>query len=75
MTWKPPVLSHKIFPHVAMKSGHGPFLYANKLMNGVQQLPVATHRSAVSLSYAMGLISHYGQQGQNKKEEVIKTKS
>ena len=24
---------------MAMKSGHGPFLYADELMNGVQQLP------------------------------------
>ena len=31
----------------------------------------ATQRSAASLSYAMGLISLYGQQGQNKKDEVI----
>ena len=35
----------------------------------------ATHRNAASLSYAMGLISHYGQQGWNKKEEVIKIKN
>ena len=29
----------QIFFHAAMKSGHGPFLYANDLMNRVQQLP------------------------------------
>ena len=46
------------------------------MMSPHLELPsVATHRSAASLSYAMGLISHYGQQGHNRKEEVIKTKN
>ena len=37
----------------------------------------ASHRSAASLSmlYAMGLISHYGQQGHNGKEEMMKQRT
>ena len=32
----------------------------------------AAHRSVVSLLYAMGLISHYCQQGWNRKKEMMK---
>ena len=52
------------------------FIYdhVSTMLFGLHSIPTiaATHRSAASLLYTMGLISHYGQQGWNKKEEVIK---